>query len=176
MEWCFLKKFKSEKFQKLFKEFNHLDFNVERNVEKFIKKVQILVHENKCFFKNLFKFAKKQDKTDFKLSKKVQEQLETYLEPFIKYFNKINENKINKFYKNIERDKTFKNLDSKFKKNQSKDNYNNLIEYFKDKFKHTRTPGTLMLADDDCVPMYNSDFSDSNYDNYKDLPLKFDLR
>jgi len=64
-----------------------------------------------------------------------------------------------------------------FQKNQSKNNYDNLICYFEKKLHWLRKRNgnnfIFGLADDDCVPMYNTSSKiPNNYGNYKSGKIK----
>lgn len=85
--------------------------------------------------------------------------------------------KVKNFFCNIKNDKEFQVKDKLFKKDQSKKNYDNLIEYFERKIKKLPKNYVFMIADDDCVPMYSSNLKGkNNYKNYKSGKITFLLK
>lgn len=78
-----------------------------------------------------------------------------------------------KFFCHIKHDKEFQIKDRLFKKDQSKENYDNIIKYFICKTKKMPKRYILMLADDNCVPMYSSNFKHNDYKHYKSGKITF---
>ena len=173
MEYKYLlKKLDNRGFQKLICKFEKLDFNIENNVKCFLEKVRVFAFNNKCFFKKLMRVSNSTCKK-YKLSDKEIYKIQKGLQPFLNYISSQREKNFNKFNKYIKKDPEFQRKDSLFKEEggQTKENYDNLIGYFKKKLPWLRKRNgifsTFMLADDNCVPMYNSDLGDfNNYGNY----------
>ena len=167
-----LKKLDTAGFQKLICKFEKLDFNIESNVKYFLEKAKVFAFNNKCFFKKLMRVSNSTCKK-YKLSDKEICKIQKGLQPFLNYISSQKEKNFNKFNKYIKKDPEFQRKDSLFKAEggQTKENYDNLVGYFKEKLtwlkKRNGNNFTFMLADDNCVPMYNSDLGDfNNYGNY----------
>ena len=166
MEYKYL--LNNQKFQKLISKYDKLDFNIESNVKYFMEKINCFMFNNKCFVKKLFKC----DIKNINLSSKDKCKINKALKPFLNYINSQKEKNFNKFNKYIKKDPEFQRLDCLFKHEggQTKENYDNLVGYFKEKLQWLRKRNgifTFMLADDNCVPMYNSDLGNfNNYGNY----------
>ena len=179
MKYNFLsKKLDKREFKCLFEKFNNLDFSVEKNVKYFLKEVKVFAFNNKCFFKKLMQVSNSCKLEKINLSKKDKCKISKSLEPFIKFISNKKEKNFNKWNKYIKKDPEFQCLDTKFKIKQNKENYDNLVSYFKDKLpwlrKRNGNSFTFMLADDNCVPMYSSNLGDfNNYGNYHSGSITF---
>ena len=168
-----LKKLDTKGFRKLIYKFEKLDFNIESNVKYFLENVKVFAFNNKCFFKKFMRVLNSKPCKKYKLSEKEICKIQKALKPFLNYINSQKEKNFNKFNKYIKKDPEFQRLDGLFKAEggQTKENYDNLISYFKEKLPWLRKRNgnnfTFMLADDNCVPMYNSDLGNfNNYGNY----------
>ena len=168
-----LKKLDTKGFRKLICKFEKLDFNIESNVKYFLEKVKVFAFNNKCFFKKFMRVLNSKPCKKYKLSEKEICKIQKGLQPFLNYISSQKEKNFNKFNKYIKKDPEFQRKDRLFKAEggQTKENYDNLVGYFKEKLPWLRKRNgnnfTFMLADDNCVPMYNSDLGNfNNYGNY----------
>jgi len=160
-----------ESYKKLSCELKKVDVTSEKEIKCFLKKLK-----NACFE------IKDKNKCK-KLSKKETCKIIRRLKPFIEVINNEKEENFNKFTKYVRNDPEFQRLDGVFKAEggQTKENYDNLISYFKGKLPWLRRRNgddfTFMLADDNCVPMYNSSkHCSNNYKNYSKGKIELSTR